>query len=84
MGSFEEFEQFVEKEIDHNGYFCIICQVFRKRSKPEVMRHVESRHFPNTFSYSCSQCGAVLGTQTALTRHIQRTHPRSHDRAQDF
>ena len=77
--SFEDFDHFAEKEIGQNGYFCILCQAFRKRSKHEVMCHVESKHFPNTFSYQCEQCDMMLGTRTALTRHMQRTHPRLPD-----
>jgi len=72
--SFEDFDQYASKEIGQNGYFCQICQEFRKRSKPEVMCHVESKHFPNTFMYQCPQCEHILGTRTALTRHLQRMH----------
>jgi len=74
--SFEDFDRYAEKEMGQMGYFCLICHEFRRRSKPEVMCHVESKHFPGTFSYQCEQCELVLVTRTALTRHMQRAHPR--------
>jgi len=70
----EDFERFVAKEPFDIGYFCTLCKLFRKRGVPDVKNHVESKHFPNTFSYSCNLCDVVLGTATALTRHHQRVH----------
>ena len=71
--SFEDFDQFVSKEQGH-GYFCTICQLYRRRGIADVRNHIESKHFPNTFSYSCNLCDIVLGTNTALVRHKQSKH----------
>ena len=69
----EEFDKFIEKEPEDVGYRCVICFGFRKRSRSDVRNHIESKHFPNTFSYTCF-CEAKFGTNTALTRHKQRFH----------
>jgi len=72
--SAEDFDNFIEKEPEDTGYFCSICLAFRKRGKADVRNHVESKHFPNTFTYSCDMCGLTVGTNTALKRHMQRVH----------
>ena len=69
-----DFDKFIEKEPEDQGYFCSICFAFRKRGKADVRNHVESKHFPNTFTYKCDECGWVVGTNTALKRHMQRVH----------
>ena len=72
--SAEDFDNFIEKEPEDQGYFCSICFSFRKRGKADVRNHVESKHFPNTFDYNCNVCGLTVGTNTALKRHMQRVH----------
>jgi len=70
----EDFDKFMEKEPTAYGYFCNICQMYRKRQKSDVRNHIESKHFPNMFSYSCDQCDYVAGTNKALSRHVQNVH----------
>ena len=70
----EDFDKYVAKEPFEKGYYCTLCQMFRKRGIPDVRNHIESKHFPNTFSYNCELCDAALGTATALKRHHQRVH----------
>jgi len=62
-----ELEQFVVKE--QSGYLCTICSVFRHNTKHHVRNHVESKHFPNSFVYSCPTCGKEVSTRKALERH---------------
>ena len=62
-----ELEQFVVKE--QSGYLCSICSVFRHNTKHHVRNHVESKHFPNSFVYSCPTCGKEVSTRKALERH---------------
>ena len=61
-----DFDQFILKDPAEKGFYCNICQLFRKRGIPDVRNHVESKHFPNTFSYPCNLCDAILGTNTAF------------------
>ena len=74
ISSYEDFDKFIAKGHFETGYYCTICQQFRKRAFAEVRNHVESKHFPNSFSYQCNLCDLTLGTNTALTRHKQRVH----------
>ena len=52
---------------------CSVCMKFSNKSLGNARNHIESRHYPNTFSYTCTQCPAVLGTFNALNMH-QRGH----------
>jgi len=62
-----ELEQFIMK--DQSGYMCSVCSVFRHNTKHHVRNHVESKHFPNSFLYSCPTCGKEVTTRKALERH---------------
>jgi len=72
--SLEDFDKFMEKEPETSGYFCSICQLYRKRGKADVRNHIESKHFPNSFTYNCHICSLVVGTNKALSRHVQNAH----------
>jgi len=74
ISSVEDFDKFMEKEPETSGYFCNICQMYRKRGKADVRNHIESKHFPNSFSYNCHICSYVVGTNKALSRHVQNAH----------
>ena len=68
----EDFEQFIHR-VGAGPYVCQICSYQQARFEV-VKNHVESKHFPDTFTYPCPSCDAVLGTNTALKRHQQRHH----------
>ncbi|XP_023339251.1 protein tramtrack, beta isoform isoform X28 [Eurytemora carolleeae] len=50
-------------------YVCGICSQFKHQAKSNVRNHVESKHFPNSFSYSCEVCGTVSTTKQAHQSH---------------
>ena len=62
-GSFEYFDHYAGKVIDKNGYFfAFSVNCLEGGSKNgEVMYHVESPFFQNTFSYQCAQCEIANG-----------------------
>jgi len=62
-----QLEQFIVKE--QTGYMCSVCNIFTHNTKHHVRNHVESKHFPNTFLYSCPTCGKEVFTRKALERH---------------
>merc|ERR1712098_556988 len=64
--TFDNYIGRMEKE-----YFCEICQIFKHKSKHTVRTHVESRHFPNTFSYKCQICDQSCSSRKALENHMQ-------------
>ena len=68
----EDFQKFIHR--DQNGkYGCTLCS-HNVSSLKDVKNHVESKHFPNTFSYSCPLCDKIFGTNSAYTTHKVRYH----------
>ena len=55
---------------------CGVCGNFSNHSLGNVRHHIESKHFPNTFSYTCRECPATFGTYNSLNMH-QRSHMRA-------
>jgi len=54
------------------GPTCGVCFMFSHRSKSNVQNHIESKHFPNSFSYSCHKCSRNVSTKKALEIHVNR------------
>jgi len=70
----EDLLQFVLRDDMGKGYLCGICQVFRNSSKSHVRDHVEQRHYPNTFDYSCQLCGKMCSSKISLRDHNKYNH----------
>merc|ERR1719186_2225058 len=70
LTSAEDFKKYIER--DENGPHCGICQQFYNRSVTNVRNHIESKHFPNSFMYTCRKCSINVSTKVALDRHITR------------
>ena len=67
----EDYDQYITKV---DGILsCGLCnaQAGRKR---DIRNHIESKHFPNSFSYQCQYCNTTVGTNKALSRHVERFH----------
>jgi len=69
----EDFNMYVRRDETTGKPSCSVCQKFSNHSMSNVRNHIESRHFPNTFSFTCRECPALFGTFNALNMH-QRTH----------
>ena len=66
--SYEDLDQYIgPREADH--YTCTLCDQFRHRSTTSLRCHIESKHFPHTFSHQCDICLAMMGTRKALLNH---------------
>ena len=70
IASPEDFKKFIEK--DESGPHCGICRQFYNRSVTNVRNHIESKHFPNSFLYTCPNCSINVNTKVALDRHATR------------
>ena len=71
---FRSLEDF-DKYIAHDGgssYSCKMCP-YRQNGIGHIRNHIESKHFPNTFTYSCSHCDKVLNSNNAFNWH-KRQH----------
>lgn len=76
--TYEDFNKFIVKD-QFGQLSCSLCDendqlmVSRKWSQRKDLRnHVESKHFPNTFTYSCPHCGKIFGTNNAWNTHKAR------------
>ena len=73
------FEQYLIR-VKHEGkagYRCKLCDKAVVTRKTDMTYHIESIHFPGTFSYSCNYCDAVLDGRNKMRKHIARHHPYS-------
>ena len=68
----EELFQFVGKHPE-KGYECTICQI-RFQARVTVRNHVESKHFPNMFTYTCNICFKDMTSKNAKATHMSIYH----------
>ena len=54
-------------------YECSLCG-HQNSLRTNVLNHVESQHFPNTFVYLCPFCKAEFHSKNARNVHISRQH----------
>jgi len=66
----EDFKKYIVQS--EKGPTCGVCFNFSHRSKSNVQNHIESKHFPNSFTYSCHKCYKNVSTKKALEIHINR------------
>ena len=69
-----ELLQFVRKDPTDKKFYCTLCENFSHKARTMTGNHVESQHFPNSFSYPCDLCGDVLTTKSHLWLHRSRKH----------
>ena len=67
----EDFNQYVSRN-EAGIPMCSICHGFVNKAIVNVVNHIESKHFPSTFSYSCPNCHRIVATRKALQRHLQK------------
>jgi len=67
--------EYVKKEVI-NGRSVSVCTMCGKSntSRPNIMNHVESVHFPNTYTYTCKYCGKMYNAKNSLNVHISTIH----------
>ena len=70
----EQLMEYVVRDPESGKYYCVMCNNFSHLSKSNVRNHVESIHFPDTFSYSCSLCASTFKTRQELYRHRSQNH----------
>jgi len=70
----KELLQYVRKEPADKRYYCTLCDKFSHTNSHHTRNHVESQHFPNTFSYPCDMCDSVFSTNSNFSMHKSRKH----------
>jgi len=73
----DDLLQYVLKDPELSKHYCGICLAFKNNSKSHVRDHVEQRHFPNTFDYTCDICGKLCSSKIALRDHKNYNHKKS-------
>ena len=68
----EDFDNFIIKE-GVGVYTCTVCS-FVQKSLPAARNHVESKHFPDIFTYSCPACDKSFKTNNADQWHMRNLH----------
>jgi len=68
----EELFQFVGKHAE-KGYECTLCNI-RFQARVTVRNHVESKHFPNMFTYTCQVCFKEMTSKNAKDTHMSIYH----------
>ena len=66
--------QLVKRDPADQRYYCTLCDKFSHTTAHHTRNHVESQHFPNTFSYPCDQCDSVFSTKCSFSMHKSRKH----------
>jgi len=69
-----ELLQFVRKDQTDQKFHCSLCDKFSHKYSSCTRNHVESKHFPNMFSYPCDQCDMIFSTKTNFSMHRSRKH----------
>jgi len=66
--------QYIARDETTGQYQCSLCSDFSHKSRANVRNHVESKHFQNTFVYSCSYCDKTCTSHQALLKHKSVFH----------
>ena len=69
--SHDDFKNFVSKD-DSGNHYCIICNAFKHKSCSNVVNHIESKHFPNSFVYTCKYCVKQFNARNSLNVHVSK------------
>ena len=59
------------------SFQCTLCGKTNGQ-KNNIMNHVESIHFPDSFTYPCHLCDKIVKTKSALNLHNARYHSKKH------
>eukprot|EP00092_Neocalanus_flemingeri_P093500 GFUD01118845.1.p1 GENE.GFUD01118845.1~~GFUD01118845.1.p1 ORF type:complete len:241 (-),score=52.61 GFUD01118845.1:47-685(-) len=69
-----ELLQYVRKDPSDQKFHCSLCDKFSHKYSSCTRNHVESKHFPNMFSYPCDQCEMIFTTKSNFSMHRSRKH----------
>jgi len=66
--------QYIVKDSATGNLSCSLCTNFSHRSRANVRNHIESKHFPNTFVYTCPVCFKDCPSHQSLLKHKSLFH----------
>ena len=66
--------QFVRKDPYDQKFHCTLCDRFSHSVITCTRNHVESKHYPDTFTYQCDLCDQIFNSKMQLNNHKQTKH----------
>jgi len=66
--------QYTTKDPHSGKHVCTLCSNFSHNSQANVRNHIESKHFPGTFVYTCQLCGKQSPSHQGLLKHKSKWH----------
>ena len=63
----EDFDRLIVR--DGIEKVCSLCGVFRNKTITNVRCHIEEKHYPGLFSYTCERCQKLCRTKNAFIQH---------------
>ena len=63
----EDFDRLIVR--DGIEKVCSLCGVFRNKTITNVRCHIEAKHYPGLFSYTCEGCRKLCRTKNAFMQH---------------
>ena len=68
--------QYIQKsqnDLGQNVVECTLCGQ-KNAKRQNILNHLESVHFPNSFVYSCDYCKIEFNSKNARNVHVSRNH----------
>ena len=69
-----QLNQFIKKDNQEGKYYCAICKEVSNRVITHVRNHLEAKHFPSSFVYTCPICNEQFNTAISFNNHKARKH----------
>jgi len=66
--------QYTTKDLATGKHICTLCTSFSHSAQANVRNHIESKHFPGTFVYTCQICGKQSPSHQGLLKHKSKWH----------
>jgi len=66
--------QFVRKDPYDQKFHCTLCDRFSHSVITCTRNHVESKHYPDSFTYQCDLCEQIFNSKMQLNNHKQTKH----------
>jgi len=68
--------QYIKRDVSESGQTVYVCSMCGQKNsqKVNVLNHVESVHFPNSFVYTCQYCETQFYSKNARNVHVSRNH----------
>jgi len=66
--------QFVRKDPGDQKFHCILCDKFSHTVITCARNHVESQHYPDSFTYPCDLCDQILTSRNKFNNHKRLKH----------